>query len=195
MTTLPKIYLVRHGETEWSLTGRHTGRTDVPLTPRGEARAADLRLRLRPFHFDHILTSPSLRARRTCQLAGYAHLAKIDEDLHEWDYGPYEGLTTQQIHATNPAWNIFRDGSPAESPAQMSARADRVISRLRQQGGDTLLFSSGHFLRSLAARWTNLPVSAGQSLACDPASLSILSYEHNPSDPVIKMWNECPASD
>lgn len=191
---LPKIYLVRHGETEWTLAGKHTGRTDIPLTPLGEAQAVGLGHRLNHLHsVPLVLTSPSSRARRTAELAGFSKHAGVDPDLAEWDYGEYEGMTSAEIHKHVPDWTIFRNGSSAESVEQIGDRADRVVARLRGdagQGGDALLFSSGHFLRVLAARWLNLPPSCGRHFALDPLSLSVLSYEHNLSSPVLKLWNE-----
>jgi broad specificity phosphatase PhoE len=191
MKSLPAIYLARHGETAWSLTGQHTGLTDLPLTPRGERNATRLAQRLRPVTFSAVFTSPLERARRTCALAGYADVAVLDPDLVEWNYGDYEGLTTDQIHHKNPTWNVFLDGGPGgESPAEVSARADRVVKRLRELDGNILLFSSGHFLRGLAARWLNLPIATGQYLALDTASLSVLGYDRTPGRAVIRLWNE-----
>jgi probable phosphoglycerate mutase len=185
------LYLARHGQTEWSLAGRHTGLTDVPLTPRGEQNARRLGQRLAGHAFARVLTSPLQRARRTCELAGFAAVATVDPDLVEWNYGEYEGLRSAEIHARAPGWNVFANGGPGgESPADVRARADRVLLRLRAAGGDVLLFSSGHFLRSLAARWLGLEVTFGRYLALDPASLSILGYEHGPDHPVIRLWND-----
>jgi probable phosphoglycerate mutase len=190
-SSLPNLYLARHGETEWSLAGRHTGLTDVPLTPRGEQNARRLGRRLAVHAFARVLTSPLQRARRTCELAGFAAAATIDPDLVEWNYGAYEGLRSPEIHARAPGWNVFADGGPGgELPADVRARADRVLLRLRAAGGDVLLFSSGHFLRSLAARWLGLEVTFGRYLALDPASLSILGHEHGPDDSVIRLWND-----
>ena len=188
---LPSIHLARHGETAWSLTGQHTGLTDLPLTPRGEENAKRLGQRLRPLSFSAVFTSPLQRARQTCDLAGFGPMAKIDPDLVEWDYGDYEGLRSEDIHRQNPTWNLFRDGAPGgESPADVSARADRVVSRLRSLDANILLFSSGHFLRALASRWLGLPISTGQYLALDTAALSSLGYEHTPDHPVIRLWND-----
>jgi probable phosphoglycerate mutase len=185
------LYLARHGETEWSLAGRHTGLTDVPLTPRGEQNARRLGQRLAGHAFARVFTSPLQRARRTCELAGFAAAATIDPDLVEWNYGAYEGLRSPEIHALMPGWNIFEHGGPGgESPADVRDRADRVLSKLRNADGDVLLFSSGHFLRSLAARWLGVEVTFGRYLGLDPASLSILGYEHGPDDPVIRLWND-----
>jgi broad specificity phosphatase PhoE len=185
------LYLARHGETDWSLTGQHTGRTDLPLTPRGEQNATRLGLRLKPLAFAAVFTSPLQRARRTCQLAGFGDRATIDPDLVEWDYGDYEGLRSAEIHQQDPTWNLFRDGAPhGESVAQITARADRAIARARAIDGNVVIFSSGHFLRVLAARWLGLPASIGQYLALDTASLSILGYEHALNRPVIRLWND-----
>lgn len=188
--TPPRIYLVRHGETAWSLSGQHTGRTDIPITPKGEQDAASLRGPLAALHVEAVYTSPLQRARRTGELAGFESMQVID-DLIEWDYGDYDGLTTPQIHTRKPGWNLFRDGGPGgESPQEVSDRADRVIARLRAGAGNALIFSHGHFLRSLAARWIGLPISAGRSLILSPATLSILSYDHNRADePAIELWN------
>jgi len=185
------LYLVRHGETEWSLAGRHTGLTDVPLTPRGEQNARRLGERLARHNFARVLTSPLQRARRTCELAGFAAVATVDPDLVEWNYGQFEGLRSPEIHARAPGWNVFQDGGPGgDSPADVRARADRVLSKVRAIDGDVLLFSSGHFLRALGARWLGLEVTFGRYLALDPASLSILGYEHRADDPVIRLWND-----
>jgi probable phosphoglycerate mutase len=189
---LPTIYLARHGETAWSLTGQHTGRTDLPLTPRGERNATRLGQRLKPLTFAAVFTSPLQRARRTCELAGYANVAQIDHDIVEWNYGDYEGLRTTEIHRKDPSWSIFKDGGPnGESVADVSARANRLVARLRALNVPAaLLFSSGHFLRVLAARWLNLPAATGQYLALDTAALSIVGYEQTPDRPVIRLWND-----
>jgi probable phosphoglycerate mutase len=189
---LPIVYLVRHGETAWSLTGRHTGLTDLPLTEMGERNARRLRERLSGLTFARVLTSPLLRARRTCELAGFGSLAEIDRDLLEWDYGEYEGRRSVEIHAERPDWELFRDGCPGgESPQEVAARADRIVNRLRTLPGDILLFSSGHFLRVLAARWCKVePTANARSFMLDTASLSALGYEHRLSQPVIRLWND-----
>jgi probable phosphoglycerate mutase len=186
------IYLARHGETAWSLSGQHTGLTDLPLTERGERNAVLLGSRLRGLTVARVFTSPLQRASRTCQLAGFAAAAVTDRDLVEWDYGQYEGLTTDQILKQRPGWELFRDGCPGgEMPPQIEARADRVVNRIRAVPGNVLLFSSGHFLRVLAARWVgmNAAWSSGHFLL-GTASLSELGYEHNLSDPVIRLWND-----
>ena len=188
---LQVIYLARHGETAWSLTGQHTGLTDLPLTGRGEENARALRERLIGLKFGKVFTSPLQRATRTCELAGFGSVAEVDRNLLEWDYGQYEGLTTAEIHAKRPDWQLFRDGCPGgESPEQVGARADSMLSRVRTAGADVLLFSSGHFLRVLAARWLGLGAAVGRYLLLSTASLSALSYEHNPSSPVIQLWND-----
>jgi probable phosphoglycerate mutase len=189
---LPVVYLARHGETAWSLTGQHTGLTDLPLTERGERNARQLGERLRGLTFARVYTSPLQRAARTCELAGFGAMADVDRDLVEWDYGHYEGRRTAEIRAERPDWQLFRDGCPGgESPAQVSARADRVVSRLRAVQGDVLLFSSGHFIRALATRWIELEVTANaRRFMLSTASLSAVGYENELSRPVIRLWNE-----
>lgn len=188
---LPTVYLARHGETAWSLSGRHTGRTDLPLTEEGERQARSLAPRLTGHSFAKVFTSPLQRATKTCDLAGFGAVAQPDPDLLEWDYGDYEGRRTADIHKERPDWMLFRDGCPnGESPAQIAARADRVIGRLRAIDGNVLLFSSGHILRTLAARWLGLEPGGGRYFALSTASLSALGYEHTTSEPVIKLWNE-----
>jgi probable phosphoglycerate mutase len=189
---LPIIYLARHGETAWSLTGQHTGLTDLPLTERGERNASRLRERLQGLTFAKVFTSPLQRARRTCELAGFGTVAEIDPDLLEWNYGEYEGLRTAEIRARRPDWQLFRDGCPAgESPAQVTARADHAVSRVRALQGDVLLFSSGHFLRVLAVRWIGIELTVhARSFMLSTASLSAVGYEGSLSRPVIRLWNE-----
>ena len=188
---LPVIYVARHGETAWSLSGQHTGVTDLPLTDRGERNARRLGERLKGLTFTQVLTSPLQRAARTCELAGFGDGAEVDRDLLEWNYGDYEGRRTAEIHVERPDWQLFRDGCPGgESPTQVGARADRVVRRLRAIQGDVLLFSSGHFLRMLAARWLGLEPAAGRFFLLSTASVSVLSYEHNLSEPVIRLWND-----
>ena len=188
---LPVIYLVRHGETAWSLTGQHTGLTDLPLTERGERNARRLGERLAGLAFAKVFTSPLQRAARTCELAGFRAAAQVDADLVEWNYGKYEGLRTVEIHAQRPDWQLFRDGCPGgESPDQVGARADHVVSRVRDVQGDVLIFSSGHFLRMLAARWFGLEPAAGRFFMLNTASVSVLGYENNLSQPVIRLWND-----
>ena len=188
---LPIIYLARHGETAWSLSGQHTGLTDLPLTERGERNASRLGERLRGLTFARVLTSPLQRAARTCELAGFGTVAEVESDLLEWNYGDYEGRRTVEIHAERPDWQLFRDGCPGgESPDQVGARADRVVSRVRAVQGDVLVFSSGHFLRVFAARWLGLEPAGGRYFLLSTASLSAMSYEHNLSEPVLRLWNE-----
>jgi probable phosphoglycerate mutase len=189
---LPVLYVARHGETAWSLSGQHTGLTDLPLTPNGERNAKRLGERLKGLKFTKVVTSPLQGASRTCELAGFGNAAEIDRDLVEWDYGQYEGRRSAEIFAERPDWQLFRDGCPGgESPQQVEERADRVVQRLRAVLGDALLFSSGHFIRVLAARWLELgPESASKYFLLSTASLSALSYEHNLSHPVIRLWND-----
>jgi broad specificity phosphatase PhoE len=188
---LPIVYLARHGETAWTLSGQHTGLTDLPLTERGERNARRLKERLRGMTFAKVLTSPLQRATRTCELAGFGAVAEIDRDLLEWNYGAYEGRLTADIHRERPEWQLFRDGCPGgESPHEVSARADRVVKRVRAVEGDVLLFSSGHFLRVLAARWLGLEAAMGRYFLLSTASLSALGYEHNLSQPVLRLWDD-----
>ncbi|MGB7130573.1 MAG: histidine phosphatase family protein [Candidatus Sulfotelmatobacter sp.] len=187
----PVIYLARHGETAWTVTGQHTGLTDLPLTERGEWNARRLGESLRGLAFAKVFTSPLRRAMRTCELAGFQSAAEIDPDLVEWDYGQYEGRLTADILRERPDWQLFRDGCPGgESPQQVAARADRVVRRLQAVAGDVLLFSSGHFLRVLATRWTRIEPVNGQSLMLSTASLSALSYENRLSEPAVRFWND-----
>jgi broad specificity phosphatase PhoE len=188
---LSQLCLVRHGETAWSLSGQHTGRTDIPLTEKGEQDARKLAERLSTVTFSHVFTSPLQRARRTCVLAGLGEVAEIEPDLVEWDYGDYEGQRTADIRAARPGWNVFRDGCPGgESPAQVSERADRLIARLRTLEGNIAIFSHGHFGRVLAARWIGLEIRQAQNLLLSTASVSILGYEHNLAEvPAIVLWN------
>jgi probable phosphoglycerate mutase len=188
---LPTLYLARHAETAWTIAGRHTGRTDIPLTERGERNARRLGERLTGFSFALILSSPLQRARRTCELAGVASRCEIDPDLTEWDYGEYEGLSSVQIRAIAPHWDLFRDGCPGgEKPQQVAARADRIVHRVRAMHADVLLFSSAHFLRTLAARWLGLEPFAGRYFLLGTASLSALSYEHSKAEPAIRFWDD-----
>jgi broad specificity phosphatase PhoE len=188
---LPVVYLARHGETAWSLSGQHTGRTDLPLTERGERQARALGERLRGTSFVKVFTSPSQRARRTAELAGFGNAAETDPDLAEWDYGQYEGRRTADILAERPGWFLFRDGAPGgEPPDQAGARADRVIQRIRAIRGNVLIFSSAHILRVFAARWLGIEAAGGRYFLLDTSSLSILGYEHNLAEPVIRLWNE-----
>jgi broad specificity phosphatase PhoE len=185
------IYLARHGETAWSLTGQHTGLTDLPLTERGENEARALGKRLAGVAFAKVFTSPLQRAARTCEIAGFGAVAEKDADLVEWNYGKYEGRRTVEVHVESPDWQLFRDGCPGgETPAQVGARADRVLSRLQAANGNVLVFASGHFLRVLAARFLGLEPAGGKYFALSTASVSILGFENNSSQPVIRMWNE-----
>ncbi len=191
---LLSLYLVRHGQTEWSLSGRHTGRTDIPLTTRGEDEARSLIPWLSHVQFDLVLTSPRRRARRTCELVGLGREAEVEPDLAEWDYGDYEGKLSSDIRQRRPDWNVFRDGCPhGEMPAQVSDRADRLIARLCPMSGNVALFSHGEFGLALAARWIGLPVVNGQHFLLGTAALNILGY--NPAHPevrVIALWNAAP---
>jgi len=188
---LPTVYLARHGETAWSISGQHTGLTDLPLTERGERNARRLGKRLDGLTFAQVLTSPLQRTVRTCELAGFGKVAQVEPDLLEWNYGDYEGRRSVEIHAERPGWQLFRDGCPGgETPGQVGARADRVLRHLRALECDVLLFSSGHFLRVLAARWLGLESAAGRFFLLSTASLSAVSYEHNLSQPAIRLWDD-----
>jgi probable phosphoglycerate mutase len=191
MTAPLRIYFVRHGETAWSLSGQHTGRTDLPLTPHGEDMARDLAIALKGIAFSRVLTSPRLRARTTCDLAGLGGAAQTEGNLAEWDYGDYEGLRTTEIRERRPDWNVWDDGCPGgEAPAGVSRRADDLIARLRDLTGNLIVFSHGQFGRALAARWIGLPVTQGQHFAIDPATIGILSFEtEHPQRRVISLWN------
>jgi broad specificity phosphatase PhoE len=183
-----QVFLVRHGETEWSLNGRHTGTSDIPLTEHGRQVARQWQPILAKESFSLTLTSPMQRARETCRLAGFENVAHVEPDLVEWNYGRYEGLTTDQIHATVPDWLLFRDGCPGgEQPGEIGARVDRVIAKVRAVNGDVILFAHGHVLRVFAARWLDLPPSNGRHFLLDPATLNILSYYRGSS--AIKRWN------
>jgi len=185
------IYLARHGETEWSRSGQHTGLTDLPLTKRGEQEARDLGKRLAGRVFAKVLTSPLQRAFHTCEIAGFGAVGEKNPDLVEWNYGKYEGLRTAEIHAEAPDWRLFRDGCPGgEIPAQVGARADRVLQRVKQVNGEVLIFSSGHFLRVFAARFLGLEPAGGRFFTLSTASVSVLGYENNSSQPVVQLWND-----
>jgi broad specificity phosphatase PhoE len=189
--SLPSVYLARHGETEWTVSKQHTGLTDLPLTARGERNARALGERLKGLTFTHVFTSPLQRAARTCELAGFGKDAVVDPDLVEWNYGAYEGLKTADIRRQRPDWQLFRDGCPGgETVAEIGARADRVIARLRLLEGDVLLFSSGHFLRVLTARWLGLEPSSGRLFYLGTATLSVVGYERDKTEPVIRLWND-----
>jgi broad specificity phosphatase PhoE len=183
-----KVYLLRHGETEWSLSGKHTGVTDLPLTENGRLAARLLKSVLTTETFALILTSPLKRARETCELAGFGEVAKVDPDLVEWNYGEYEGLTTKQIHLTRPGWSIFRDGCPGgEAPEQVASRVDRVLGKVRATDGNVALFAHGHIFRVFAARWIKLPASYGEHFLLDTATLNVLGHYHD--SPALKIWN------
>jgi len=187
----PVIYLARHGETAWSLSGQHTGLTDLPLTKDGEDAARRLGERLKGLSVTKVFTSPLQRAARTCELAGFGAVAQFDPDLVEWNYGKYEGLRTSEIQRIRPDWKLFRDGCPeGETLDQIGTRADRVVNRVRALNDNVLLFSSGHFLRVLAARWLRLEPAAGRYFVLGTASLSALGYEHDISEPVVQWWNQ-----
>jgi len=191
MAPLPQIFLVRHGETAWSRSGQHTGRTDVPLITPGEDSARRLGKRLRRRMFARVWTSPLQRAQRTCELAGFGAASETEPDLREWDYGAYEGLKPEEIERLRPGWDLFRDGCPeGESVAEAAARAERLIVRLRKVDADVLLFSHGHILRTLAARWLGLDASCGRMLVLGTAALCILGYNHNRNEPALRLWNE-----
>ena len=192
MSSLPIVYLARHGETAWSLTGQHTGLTDLPLTERGERNAQRLGERLKGLTFAKVFTSPLRRASRTCELAGFGHVAEADTDLVEWDYGQCEGRTGAEIRKERPDWQLFRDGCPGgESPKQVDTRAYRVVARAREVQGDVLIFTSGHFMRVLASRWLGLePTQTSRYFMLNTASLSAVGYERDLSRPVIRLWND-----
>jgi probable phosphoglycerate mutase len=182
------VFTIRHGETAWSLSGRHTGTTDLPLTDNGRRLAGRLRPVLATQTFALVLTSPSARARETCALAGLADRAVVVPDLVEWNYGTFEGLTPAQIHGSAPGWLVFRDGCPGgETPTRVGVRVDRVIARARAVEGDVALFSHGHLLRVLAARWLGLSVAAGEHFLLDPGTVSVLGYYRG--IPALKQWN------
>jgi len=183
-----EVYCIRHGETEWSLSGQHTGRTDIPLTENGRRLAAALRPRLAGHAFARVLSSPLARARETCALAGLGQAGEIEPDLAEWDYGDYEGLTSERIQTIAPGWLVFRDGCPGgEMPDEVAARVDRVIARVRAAGGDVALFAHGHVLRVLAARWIGLPPEEGKRFLLDTGTISVLGDYRG--IPAIRVWN------
>jgi broad specificity phosphatase PhoE len=189
-----RVFYVRHGETLWSLSHRHTGVTDIDLTPRGERQARGLKLCFDRLSLANVWTSPRLRARQTCDLAGCAAETRIEPDLAEWDYGDYEGLRSADIREKRPGWAIFRDGCPnGETPADITARIDRVIAHIRALGEDIALFSHGQFGAAFAARWIGLPVLEAQHFALGPASISVLSFDpDHPEVPVLALWNAAP---
>jgi probable phosphoglycerate mutase len=188
---LPKLYLVRHGDTAWTDSEQYTGRTDLPLNARGEAHARQLGERLRGFSFIRVFASPLQRAAKTCDLAGFGSAAEADPDLIEWDHGNFEGELAGDVRREHPGWELFRDGCPGgESPQEVAARADRFIARVREISGDVLAFSSGHIIRMIAARWNGLAPAAGRVFFCGPASVGVLGFEHeNRELPIIRLWN------
>lgn len=188
--SLPKVFLVRHGETEWSKSGQHTGRTDIPLTANGEALAGPLGKRLAKVAFDRVFSSPLQRARRTAELAGFS--PELDDELMEWNYGDYEGKKTAEIRKTRPDWELFRDGAPGgESVEEMTARVDRVVTRLKSMTGTLAVFAHGHFLRTLAARWVHEPIPFARALLLSTGSVSTLYFDHHKEDePAILLWND-----
>ena len=191
LSVLPKLYLARHGDTAWTDSHQHTGRTDLPLNERGEEHAHQLGERLRGFSFLRVFTSPLQRAKKTCELAGFGAVAEVDPDLIEWDYGRLEGTLTSDILKSRPGWELYRDGCPeGESPQDVAARADRFIARVRRMEGDVLAFSSGHIIRMIAARWNGLAPEDGRIFFCRPASVGVLGFEHDSREqPIIRLWN------
>lgn len=187
----PRLFLARHGDTDWTESRQHTGRTDLPLNERGEERARKLGARLQQFSFARVFTSPLRRASKTCELAGFGAVVEIDPDLVEWDYGRFEGKLTRDILLERPGWELFRDGCPeGESPQEVATRADHFISAVRNIAGDVLAFSSGHIIRMIAARWLGLPAGAGRMFFCRPASVGVLGFEHDSrEEPIICLWN------
>ena len=189
--SLPKIYLARHGETIWSLSGQHTGMTDIPLTEQGEKNAKQLGKQLEGLTFAKVFSSPLQRALKTCELAGFGATVIPDPLLEEWNYGDYEGRTTTEIQQKQPEWFIFRDGCPGgESPKQVAQRCDQMIEKMKAINGDILIFAHAHILRMLTTRWLGLSAEEGRLYFLSTASLSILGYEHNLSEPVIRLWND-----
>lgn len=187
--TMPELWLIRHGETEWSTSRRHTGLTDIALTPRGVREAELVRRALGPHTFSLVLTSPLARARDTCVLAGFGDRAAVDDDLREWNYGVYDGRTTADIRRERPGWDIWRDGAPGgEAVEQVGARADRVIARALASPGHTALFAHAHLLRVLAARWIGLPAAGGSCFTLDTAAVSVLGHERERA--VVQRWND-----
>jgi broad specificity phosphatase PhoE len=188
---LPQVYFVRHGETAWTITGQYTGRTDIPLVQQGETDAEKLGARLKGLEFTQVMTSPLQRARRTAELAGFGKSMVADADLAEWDYGAYEGRRTLDIRGERPGWRLLEDGCPGgETLEAVSARADRLIDRLRSLGGEVLIFSHRDILRILAARWLRLQAVEARRFYLTTASLSILGYHHELDEPVIRLWND-----
>jgi broad specificity phosphatase PhoE len=191
-SALPQLYLARHGDTAWTDSGQHTGRTDLPLNERGVEHARRLAERLQALSFAHVFTSPLQRAAKTCALAGFGAVADVDNDLLEWDYGRFEGKRTSDVHKERPGWELYRDGCPdGEAPGDVAVRADRFIARIHAIGGDVVAFSSGHIIRMIAARWLGLLPASGRFFFCDPASIGVLGFEHDRRDlPIIRLWND-----
>jgi len=189
--SLPRLFIVRHGNTDWAQTHRFTGRTDLPLNSLGEEKARRLATRLANRTFARVFVSPLQRARRTCELAGFASAAQVDPDLIEWNYGELEGQDSIRTHQARPGWDLFRDGAPGgESPADVAGRADHFIARVRKIGGDVIAFSSGHISRVIAARWIALTPEVAGKLLFSTSSIGVLSYEHSLQDPAIELWND-----
>jgi probable phosphoglycerate mutase len=188
---LPKLYLARHGDTAWTDSHQHTGRTDLPLNEEGKQHARQLGGWLRQFSFSRVFTSPLLRASKTCELAGFGAGSEVDHDLIEWDYGSFEGKLTSEILRERAGWELYRDGCPnGETPGDVAARADRFLARIHGSTGNVLAFSSGHIIRMLAARWLGLPPATGKVFFCEPASVGVLGCEHDRHDqPVLRLWN------
>ena len=188
---MPKLFLARHGDTAWTDSRQRTGRTDIPLNKAGEERAQQLGVRLQRHSYACVFTSPLQRAAKTCELAGFGAVARVDPDLVEWDYGHFEGMVLKQVLKEQPGWELYRDGCPGgESPEEVAARADRFIARAREVEGDVLAFSSGHIIRMIAARWLGLPPGNGRFFYCRPASVGALGYEHkNRNEPIVGLWN------
>jgi len=190
-TALPRLFLIRHGDTAWTDSRQHTGRTDLPLNANGEAHARRLGARLKGKMFARVFVSPLVRVRRTCELAGFAEHAEVDADLTEWDYGDYESKLTADIHRQRPEWNLYHDGAPhGESPDQVAARADRFIDLIRPIAGDVAAFSSGQIIRMIAARWLGLSPVHARHFYTATASIGILGYEHDRNQPVLLLWND-----
>jgi broad specificity phosphatase PhoE len=191
-SNLPALYLARHGDTAWTDSHQHTGRTDLPLNERGEEHARQLGERLRGISLVRVFTSPLQRAAKTCELAGFGTAAEVDRNLVEWDYGRFEGKVTSDIQKERPGWELFRDGCPdGESPEDVALRAERFVARVHGIAGNVLAFSSGHIIRMIAARWLGLPPAMGRVFFCDPASVGVLGFEHNSRDqPIMRLWND-----
>jgi probable phosphoglycerate mutase len=190
---LQRVVLVRHSETAWTLSGQHTGRSDIPLTAQGEQDARTIGVRLRGIDYERVFTSPLQRARRTCELAGFAAAAQTDADLMEWDYGRYDGVRTAEIRAQRPDWRLFEDGCPGgETADAVGVRADRVIARVRERPGNVLLFAHRDILRVLTARWLGMPARDGRLFYLDTGAVSVLGYDHDRTEPVIRLWNDPP---